>query len=106
MAVLAATSRPDLVDAALLRPGRLDRLLHCGLPTAAQRTAILRAVGRHLPLAANIDLSAIAQCTQGWTGADLAALLAEAQLVAAHRHLAADRSSQVLRPQHQSPIPQ
>lgn len=61
--VLAATNRPDRVDAALLRPGRFDRLLHVPLPDAAGREAILRIHTRCTPLAANVDLSQVAlQC--------------------------------------------
>ena len=88
--VLAATSRPDLVDAALLRPGRLDRLVRCGAPDAAARGAILRAAARRVPLAPDADLGALAGApTEGLTGADLAALLAEAQLAAVHEELEA-----------------
>ncbi|GBF99634.1 hypothetical protein Rsub_12313 [Raphidocelis subcapitata] len=86
--VLAATSRPDLIDAALLRPGRLDRLVLCGMPAAADRAAILAAAARRTPLGADVDLSAMAgPQTEGFTGADLAALLSEAQLIAVHEEL-------------------
>jgi peroxin-1 len=87
--VLAATSRPDLIDAALLRPGRLDRLVHCGMPDAAARLAILRAAARRTPLAGDVDLAAVAGApgAGGFTGADLAALLSEAQLLAVHEEL-------------------
>ncbi|KAI8468303.1 MAG: P-loop containing nucleoside triphosphate hydrolase protein [Monoraphidium minutum] len=88
--VLAATSRPDLIDAALLRPGRLDRLVHCGLPDAPDRLEILRAASRRTPLAPDVDLPLLAgPATSGFTGADLAALLSEAQLVAVHEELEA-----------------
>ena len=82
--VLAATSRPDLLDAALLRPGRLDRLIYCGLPDRSDRLAILRALSRQLHLAADVELPLIAAQTDDFTGADLGALLADAQLAAVH----------------------
>ncbi|GIL79880.1 hypothetical protein Vretimale_12481 [Volvox reticuliferus] len=79
--VLAATSRPDLIDAALLRPGRLDRLLFCGPPKGPeQRLAILRALSRRLNLARDVDLRRVAEASEGMTGADLGAVLSEAQL--------------------------
>ncbi len=62
--VLAATNRPDRVDAALLRPGRFDRLLHVPLPDAAGREAVLQIHTRKTPLAADVDLSLVAaRCT-------------------------------------------
>eukprot|EP00793_Prasinoderma_coloniale_P005635 PRCOL_00004109-RA len=79
--VLAATNRPDMVDAALLRPGRFDRLLRVRAPDAAGREAVLRAC--RVPLAGDVDVAAVAARTHGFTGADLAALLQEAALRAA-----------------------
>lgn len=87
VAVVGATSRPDLLDAALLRPGRLDRMLFCGLPDASERCAILAALARPLRLADDIDLSSLASSAEHFTGADLGALLSEAQLAAAHQAL-------------------
>ena len=114
--VLAATSRPDLVDAALLRPGRLDRLVACGFPGEGERLEILRAGARRVmaadgrrggegggggvvggaaggasappPPLSDDDLRAVAARTPGFSGADLAALLSEAQLAAVHEELA------------------
>ncbi|XP_057539501.1 peroxisomal ATPase PEX1 [Amaranthus tricolor] len=80
--VFAATSRPDLLDAALLRPGRLDRLLFCDFPSSHDRLDILRVLSRKLPLADDVDLDAIAYITDGFSGADLQALLSDAQLAA------------------------
>ncbi|BDA47966.1 probable peroxisome biogenesis factor 1 [Coccomyxa sp. Obi] len=86
--VIGATSRPDMLDAALLRPGRLDRLLYCGFPTTRERTQILRALSSRLPLEDGIDLGAIAAACDGFSGADLGALLSDAQLAAVHAVLA------------------
>lgn len=85
--VFAATSRPDLLDAALLRPGRLDRLLFCDFPSLHDRLDILRVLSRKLPLADNVDLDAIAYMTDGFSGADLQALLSDAQLAAVQKLL-------------------
>ncbi|XP_058188783.1 peroxisomal ATPase PEX1 isoform X2 [Rhododendron vialii] len=82
--VFAATSRPDLLDAALLRPGRLDRLLFCDFPSEKERRDILTVLSRKLPFASDIDLDAIASITEGFSGADLQALLSDAQLAAVH----------------------
>ena len=80
--VLAATSRPDLLDAALLRPGRLDRLVYCGLPDRNDRLSILTALSRNLALSEDANLAMVAARANDFTGADLAALLADAQLAA------------------------
>ncbi|XP_044496764.1 peroxisome biogenesis protein 1 isoform X2 [Mangifera indica] len=85
--VFAATSRPDLLDAALLRPGRLDRLLFCDFPSPQERLDILKVLSRKLPLANDVDLDAIAHMTEGFSGADLQALLSDAQLAVVHELL-------------------
>lgn len=85
--VLAATSRPDLLDAALLRPGRLDRLLLCDFPTPRERGLILSALARSMPLETGVELQRLGHDADHFTGADLAALLSEAQLAAAHEAL-------------------
>jgi peroxin-1 len=90
--VLAATSRPDLIDPALLRPGRLDKSLICDLPGLEERIDILTAVTRKLRLAPSVlttgsegeNLRAIAQQTEGYSGADLQAVVYNAQLEAIH----------------------
>ncbi len=114
VSVIAATSRPDLIDPALLRPGRLDRMLYCGFPeSAAERGAVLAALAAGAGLLRGADGSALADdaadgaldagvaealaelaaATRGCTGADLGALLSEAQLAAAKDALeAAERS--------------
>lgn len=83
--VLAATSRPDLIDSALLRPGRLDRLIFCRFPGRAERLEILAHAAKTLKLGPGCDetLDRIAASTEGFSGADLIALLSEAELVAA-----------------------
>ncbi|BBN13818.1 peroxin-1 [Marchantia polymorpha subsp. ruderalis] len=85
--VFAATSRPDLLDAALLRPGRLDRLLLCDFPTLEERLAILDVLARKLPMADDVDLHVVASLTEGFSGADLQAVLSDAQLESVHTFL-------------------
>ena len=88
--VLAATSRPDLIDPALLRPGRLDKSLLCDLPNLQDRVDILRALGKKLKLSNDIisessgGFSTIAAQTEGYSGADLQALVYNAHLEAIH----------------------
>lgn len=81
--ILAATNRPDILDPALLRPGRFDRRVTVDLPTASQRVSILRVHGRNKPLAGDVDLEEVARGTPGFSGADLENLLNEAALNAA-----------------------
>uniref|UniRef100_A0A8D3DCV9 Peroxisomal ATPase PEX1 n=1 Tax=Scophthalmus maximus TaxID=52904 RepID=A0A8D3DCV9_SCOMX len=85
--VLAASSRPDLIDPALLRPGRLDKSLYCPPPDLESRVEILRALSTGIPLAAGVDLEQLAAGTEQFTGADLKALLYNAQLEAIHNSL-------------------
>ncbi|XP_041483550.1 peroxisome biogenesis factor 1-like [Lytechinus variegatus] len=85
--VIGATSRPDLIDPALLRPGRLDKCLFCPIPTAEERVEILQALARKMTLRSNVDLAAIASKLDHFTGADLKALLYNAQLEAIHSTL-------------------
>ncbi|KAM8770256.1 peroxisomal ATPase PEX1 isoform 1-T1 [Rhynchonycteris naso] len=85
--VLAATSRPDLIDPALLRPGRLDKCVYCPPPDQVSRLEILNALSDSLPLADDVDLQHVASVTDSFTGADLKALLYNAQLEAAHGRL-------------------
>uniref|UniRef100_A0A8D0CKK6 Peroxisomal ATPase PEX1 n=1 Tax=Scleropages formosus TaxID=113540 RepID=A0A8D0CKK6_SCLFO len=85
--VLAATSRPDLIDPALLRPGRLDKCLYCPPPDKEARLEILQALTRSIALAADVDLEQLASATECFTGADLKALLYNAQLEAVHSGL-------------------
>jgi len=84
--VMAATNRPDVLDPALLRPGRFDRQVVVGLPDRTGREAILNIHSRGLPLAANVDKAALARSTTGFSGADLSNLVNEAALTAARRN--------------------
>ncbi len=81
--VLAATNRPDILDPALLRPGRFDRKVYLGLPDVEARYKILKIHTRNKPLAEDVDLMRIARITPGFSGADLANLTNEAALLAA-----------------------
>ena len=81
--VLAATNRQDILDPALLRPGRFDRQIYVGLPDIKGREAILKVHAKKKPLAEDVSLSEVARATSGFTGADLENLLNEAALLAA-----------------------
>jgi len=83
--VMAATNRKDILDNALLRPGRFDRQVYVGLPDVKGREAILKVHAKGKPLGDDVDLGSIARGTPGFTGADLANLLNEAALIAARR---------------------
>ena len=83
--VMAATNRVDILDPALLRPGRFDRQVYVGLPDIRGREAILKVHSRNKPLGEDVDLSVIAKATSGFTGADLENLMNEASLLAARR---------------------
>ena len=85
--VVGATNRPDLIDPALLRPGRLERLVYVPPPDAAARADILRAAGRNTPLAADVDLDALGAELEGYSAADCAAVLREAALTAMRESL-------------------
>jgi transitional endoplasmic reticulum ATPase len=80
--VIAATNRPDIIDPALLRPGRFDRLIYVPPPDERARLEILKVHTRKMPLAEDVDLAEIARKTEGYTGADLAAVCKEAALAA------------------------
>jgi transitional endoplasmic reticulum ATPase len=87
--VVGATNRPELVDPALLRPGRLERLVYVPPPDAEGRAAILRATARNTPLASDVDLEALAADLDGYSAADCAALIREAALTAMRESLEA-----------------
>lgn len=84
--VMAATNRPDILDPALLRPGRFDRQVTVGYPDIKGREEILRVHARNKPFEQSVDFSRVAQTTVGFTGADLANLLNEAALLAARKN--------------------
>ena len=84
--VLAATNRPDILDPALLRPGRFDRQIHVGRPDVKGREDILKVHARNKRLDATVNLKTIARATVGFTGADLSNLLNEAAIMAAREN--------------------
>ena len=86
--VMAATNRPDILDSALLRPGRFDRRITIDPPDRRGREAVLRMHARNKPFAADADLAAVAAQTAGFSGADLANVVNEAALLATRRHSA------------------
>lgn len=84
--VLAATNRPDILDPALLRPGRFDRQVFVNVPDVKGREAILKVHSKNKPLESGVDLSVLAKRTPGFTGADLENLMNEAALLAVRRN--------------------
>ncbi|XP_023242484.1 peroxisome biogenesis factor 1-like isoform X1 [Centruroides sculpturatus] len=82
--ILAATSRPDLIDPALLRPGRFDKHLFCPLPNEEERLEILQALSRKLHLSSDVDFEYLAAATANFSGADLQSLLYSAQIESLH----------------------
>lgn len=80
-------SRPDLIDPALLRPGRLDKSLLCDMPNAEDRLDILRACSRKIALSPDVDLNDYVQKTEGYSGADLQAVLYNAHLACVHSNI-------------------
>ncbi len=84
--IIAATNRPDVLDQALLRPGRFDRQVYVDLPDIIGREQILRVHARKIPLSEDVDLAVLARGTPGLSGADLANLLNESALLAARRN--------------------
>ncbi len=84
--IIAATNRPDVLDPALLRPGRFDRQVVVDMPDSNERQKILQLHSKSIPLAGNVDLNRIARATPGSSGADLANMVNEAALYAARRN--------------------
>ena len=80
--VIAATNRPDIIDPALLRPGRFDRLIYVPPPDEKARLEIFKVHTRNMPLAEDVDLKELARKTEGYTGADIAAVCREAAMIA------------------------
>ncbi|WP_134323625.1 AAA family ATPase [Cumulibacter soli] len=89
--VIGATNRPDLVDAAMLRPGRLDKMIYVPPPDAEARAAVLRASARKTPVTRGVDFDAIAEQLDGYSSADCAAVVREAALVAMRRDMSAPK---------------
>ncbi|GLG92575.1 Spermatogenesis-associated protein 5 [Gryllus bimaculatus] len=87
--ILAATNRPDRVDKALLRPGRLDRVVYVPLPDCETRADILSIQLQHMPVANDVDIDELARCTEGYSGAELVAVCHEAALAALEQDLEA-----------------
>ena len=87
--VIGATNRPNLVDPALLRPGRFDELIYVGVPSAEGRERILRIQAAKMPLAGDVDFARVAGRTEGFTGADLGDVVRRAGLVALRRDIGA-----------------
>lgn len=86
--IIGATNRPDIIDPAVMRPGRLDQLLYIPLPDKASRVAILKANFRKSPLAGDVDVDAIAAATHGFSGADLSAIAQRACKMAIRESIA------------------
>jgi transitional endoplasmic reticulum ATPase len=91
--VIGATNRPNLIDPALLRPGRFDELVYVGVPDKAGRERILKIHTAKMPLASDVDLAAIAAETERYTGADLQDVVRRAGLVALRKSLGASEVS-------------
>ncbi len=85
--VIGATNRPDMIDEALLRPGRFDRILEIPLPTKESRKEILKIHTKRKPIDNTVDLEKISELTDMWTGADLAAMVNAAAISAIKEHL-------------------
>ncbi|MCE4603050.1 MAG: AAA family ATPase, partial [Desulfurococcales archaeon] len=79
--VIAATNRPDIIDPALLRPGRFDRLIYVPPPDKEARKQIFKIHTRKVPLAEDVDLDKLAEITEGYTGADIEAVVREAVMI-------------------------
>jgi cell division protease FtsH len=84
--ILAATNRPDILDPALLRPGRFDRRVVLDLPDVVGRTAILKVHSKNKPIAASVNMETLAKETAGFSGADIANLMNEAAILAARKN--------------------
>ena len=88
--IIGATNRPDIIDPALMRPGRLDQIIYIPLPDFKSRVSVLRAVLRKSPLAPDVDLEKIAQVTEGFSGADLTEICQKACKFAIRQSIAED----------------
>ena len=93
--VIATTNRPDLIDSALLRPGRLDRHVHVPVPDEESRRAIFAVHTEHKPLADGVDLDDLAARTEGYVGADIEAVCREASMAASREFISSVRKEEV-----------
>jgi len=93
--VIAATNRPDMIDPALLRPGRFDKIIEIGLPDDPARLEILKIHTKGVPLASDINLEDYVKQTENFTGADIASICQEAVMVAIQRNIPAIKENQV-----------
>ncbi|XP_017012820.2 ATPase family gene 2 protein homolog A [Drosophila takahashii] len=89
--IVAATNRPDMIDKALLRPGRIDRILYVGLPQSVARREILKIKMRAMPIAEEVDLEKLVQLTEGYSGAEIQAVCHEAALRALEQSFEAEQ---------------
>ncbi len=104
--IIAATNRPDVLDPALLRPGRFDRQITVNLPDVKGREEILRVHAKKVKLAEDVDLAVIARGTPGYSGAELANVINEAALLAARKDLKGDHAIRTRRGARQGPLGQ
>jgi len=88
--IVAATNRPDMIDKALLRPGRIDRVCYVGLPETAERREILQIKLRSMPLAVDVDVDQLVERTKGYSGAEIQAVCHEAALSALEQSFEAE----------------
>jgi len=89
--VLASTNRPDMLDPALLRPGRFDRLIYVPPPDYEARLEIFKVHTRNMPLAEDVDLQQLARMTEGYSGSDIEAVCREAGMLALRENINAER---------------
>merc|ERR1712113_353042 len=104
--IIGATNRPDIIDGAILRPGRLDQLIYIPLPDEGSRTSILKSNLRKTPVSSDLHLDYIAKVTKGFSGADLTEICQRAVKLAIRENIEADikreRERQALEPQWMS----
>ena len=93
--VIGATNRPDIIDEALLRPGRFDRILAIPVPDASARKEILNIHTKKKPLDASVNLDKLVELTEGYTGADLAAIVNAAAMSAIKEHVTNSKGDDV-----------
>ncbi|MEM3079017.1 MAG: AAA family ATPase, partial [Thermoproteota archaeon] len=95
--VIAATNRPDIIDPALLRPGRFDKLLYVPLPDLEARKEIFRIHTEKKPLTADVELGKLAEITEGYTGADIAAVCNTAVMLAIREHMTKHKNEEEIK---------